>query len=374
MNLKSRTTHFRKELKHFICELDFMDRKWGIIFPSKNIWHHINVTKYKESFYISLLDGKLETLEIKEGNEIQTAPSFGSSPFGQNNEPSPCWDDLIAAATRWLAFVKKDWIMANRQAHAEYPVSRRKGIVPNALVRTLLKDIYRIDKELGKAKVKKFVNIVESGYFLDEKNTTRKSMRAADFFDYCKIAYEAGKRKDDYVDLSLTGRQMYEQYADGRHEGLLEIDVKSPQEFADWIDGKHPKKKMGGHPWEIKRGGNTTHINLSVHRHRYNKGGFTITLTGASIGRLKETICMFLAIYDAKLPITISDPEGIRKRLLAQDNIGIVPCYDSLHRANQSFHEHEGVYDVIYYDDLGRSKVRVKPFIAWEPLPILRPL
>jgi len=32
------------------------------------------------------------------------------------------------------------------------------------------------------------------------------------------------------------------------------------EEFADWIDGKHSQKTVGGHPWEIKRGGNTTHI------------------------------------------------------------------------------------------------------------------
>ncbi|MBF5059720.1 hypothetical protein NEPTK9_001236 [Candidatus Neptunochlamydia vexilliferae] len=83
---------------------------------------------------------------------------------------------------------------------------------------------------------------------------------------------------------------------------------------------------------------------------------------------------MFLGIHQAGLPITISDAEGIYKRLLAQDNFGIVPCYGSLHRANQRFHEHEDVYDVLYFDDLGRYKRRIVPFIIWKPLPILRPI
>ena len=81
---------------------------------------------------------------------------------------------------------------------------------------------------------------------------------------------------------------------------------------------------------------------------------------------------MFLGIHKAGLPITIDDPEGIRKRLLGQDNIGIVPHFHSLHRANQHFHEHDSVYDVMYYDDLGRYKSRIRPFITWEPLPILK--
>jgi hypothetical protein len=30
---------------------------------------------------------------------------------------------------------------------------------------------------------------------------------------------------------------------DGRHEGLLDIAPDSPQEFADWLDGVHPKRR-----------------------------------------------------------------------------------------------------------------------------------
>jgi hypothetical protein len=46
---------------------------------------------------------------------------------------------------------------------------------------------------------------------------------------------------------------------------LRDIDGDSEQEFADWIEGMHPTKSSGGHPWEIKRGGNTTQINLGVY-------------------------------------------------------------------------------------------------------------
>ncbi len=205
------------------------------------------------------------------------------------------------------------------------------------------------------------------------ENTEVASMSANDYFNYCRIAYIAGKRKDDIIDESMSGRDMYARHADGRHEGLLDIDPNSEEEFAAWIDHDHPKRAGGGHPWEIKRGGNTTHINLSVSRPLYRKKGFDVQLCGESIGRMVETMQMLLAIHNAGLPITIANPEGVRKRLLAQDNIGIIPSYDSLHRANQRFPREQDVFDVIYYRDLGRFKRRISPFITWRPLPILRP-
>lgn len=362
------------ELKQFDYMIESVDHIWDVIFPHKTgrraIYHYIRVTKYQNTFYIGHIDGNLCTLEAQVNKSIQAAPSFGSS--RENGDPTRGWDGLISSARNWLKIVKKDWIKANKQVWLSYPLNRRYGIVSNSLIRESLSDFYRIDQDLGKAKTKKFIKLVEQGDIRDYHNAILPSMTANDFFDYCKIAYISGQRKDDHVDENLSGRQMYERYADGRDEGLLEIAPNSKEEFADWIDGKHPKKTTGGHPWEIKRGGNTTHIDLSVSRPMYSKEGFKVGLRGRSFNRLKETICMFLGLRGAGLPIAIDDAEGIRKRLLGQDNIGIIPCFDSLHRANQHFHEHDSVYDVMYYNDLGRYKSRIRPFITWEPLPILK--
>lgn len=364
------------ELKQFDYKIESIDHLWDVIFPHKTgrhtVYHYIRVTKYQDTFYIYHVDGKLCSLEVRMNTSVQAAPSFGSFHTG-DGDLSKGWDDLISSARHWLKMVKRDWIKANKQVWLSYPLNRRYGIVRSSLVRESLSDIYRIDQDLGKAKAKKFISLVEQGDLRDDHKAVLPSMTADDFFEYCKIAYISGRRKDDSVDESLSGRQMYERYADGRDEGLLEIAGDSKEEFADWIDGKHPKRTTGGHPWEIKRGGNTTHIDLFVSRPRYHeKKGFVVGLRGRSSSRLKETIGMFLGIHEAGLPITIDDPEGIRKRLLGQDNIGIVPCFHSLHRANQHFHEHDSVYDVLYYDDLGRYKSRTRPFIIWESLPILK--
>jgi hypothetical protein len=366
-----------KELGDLSYELSFLDRIWNILFPGKGEkWHYLHVNKYKHTFYITHVDGGGGSLEVEQKKGVRAMDSIGARSYSVENhgQLATVWETLIESAHKWLNVVRKDWIKANKRIQVEYPLRHRYGVAPNALIRASLPDVYRLDKELGKGRTWKLVRLVEDGFFLKTENTKASSRTADDYFRYCRIAYITGKRKEETVDEALSGREMYSRYADGRHEGLLDIDPVSEQEFADWIEGKHPKRKGGGHPWEIKRGGNTTHIDLTVSRpSSYRQEGFKVELRGESIGRMVETMRMFLAIHEAKLPISIANPEGARKRLLAQDNIGIIPSYALLHRANQHFSQDEDVFDVMRYDDLGRFKRRITPFVTWEPLPILKP-
>ncbi|MBI4768724.1 MAG: hypothetical protein HY787_29740 [Deltaproteobacteria bacterium] len=378
MDLTSSTFVFLKELGEFSYELSVLDCVWDILFPDqREKWNLLHINKYKDTFYITHVDGDSGGLEVEPDKGLRAMTDMrASSSFRMPNDDqlSATWEPLITSARKWLTVVKKDWIRAYQQVQTGYPVRHRYGVVPNAFLRASLPDIYRLDKELGKARTRKLVRLIEDGYFLKTENTEIPSMTATSYFKYCKIAYLTGKHRGETVDASLSGRKMYTRYADGRHEGLLDIDPASEQEFADWIDGTHPKRGGGGHPWEIKRGGNTTHVDLIVSRPSLSrKEGFKVELQGESIGSMVETMCMFLAIHEAKLPISIANPEGVRKRLLGQDNIGIIPSYASRHRADRHFKREEDVYDVMYYDDLSRFKRRITPFITWEQLPILKP-
>lgn len=376
MKLTASILDLVNKLGDFSYELSALDRVWNILFPGKGKnWNHLHVNKYKHTFYITHVDGG-DSLEVEPRKGVRAMDPMGASSYSieDHGQLATAWEPLIESTRNWLKIVRKDWIKANKRIQVEYPLRHRYGIVPNALIRAFLPDVHRLDKELGKGRAWKLVRLVEDGFFLKTENTEVSSMTADDYFQYCRIAYIAGKRKEEAVDVSLSGREMYSRYADGRHEGLLDINPASEQEFADWIDGKHPKRKGGGHPWEIKRGGNTTHIDLTVSRPSlYRQEGFKVELRGESIGRMVETMRMFLAIHEAKLPISIANPEGVRKRLLAQDNIGIIPSYASAHRANQNFSQDEDVFDVMHYDDMGRFKRRITPFVTWKPLPILKP-
>lgn len=359
---------FLGELEEFEYMTESLDHIWNVLFPTENgKWHYLRVVNYMEGYIFIDITGNLKPIELKKPNAINELPEYR---FPDLNG----WAKLVHEARSWLTFVAKDWITANKRVQVEYPLEYRKGIVPHALIRATFPAYFRFDLELGAEKKQKIIELVESGYLRRSESTERESLTANEYFNYCKIAYIAARREDEQVDESLSGRELYRIFADGRDDGLLEIDGDSQQEFADWIDAKHPKKGIGGHPWEIKRGGNTTHITLVVYKPRYSQSGrYIIELCGEAWNRFAETLKMLYAIHDAGLPITITNPESVRKRLLAQDNVGIIPAYDSYHRANQYYPAKQDVFEVLHYKDLGRYKRRITPFITWEPLPILKP-
>jgi len=227
MTQESKMYLFVKELRNFSYTLSCLDREWGLVFPDRNEkWRHLHTTQYKKTFYVGDIDGECGILEVAPGKGIWPMDPMGAPrrhELADDPQLSAKWESLILSARRWLKVVARDWIKANRKVWDSYPLNRRYGIVPNSIVSASLPDIYRLDRELGKMRTRKFVRLVEDGYFMHEDNTVRDSMTAADYFEYCRIAYIAAERKGESVDRLLSGREMYARYADGRHEGLLDI-------------------------------------------------------------------------------------------------------------------------------------------------------
>ncbi len=292
-------------------------------------------------------------------------------------------------AIAWIREVIKSPSKANRRMALEFPLEERMGIVPRFVVERYVPDAYSIRSVLGDKKSREFVKIFDSGYFWKKENCQTEDMTANRFFEYCRIAYLAAEEKGDHVDRKMSGRDMYARYSDGRYGALLDIDPESPQEFIDWLDHKIPCDKRGGdHPWEIKRGGNTTHIDLYVARvHDYGwyatdeernnekkSRKVEVVLRGQHIGRIVETVKMFLAIHRAGLPIWICDAESVRNRILGLDHLGIMPDSESLHRGWQGFPQDFHVQDVMHLRMFGRARRAALPFISWKPLPVLLPV
>ena len=89
-------------------------------------------------------------------------------------------------------------------------------------------------------------------------NERLPEMTSGLFFKCCALGYAACR----YDHTDLQARDQYKKHADGRDDGLLEIDENDPTSFKTWyLDSS----RYGGHPWEVCRGGNSTHINLYVH-------------------------------------------------------------------------------------------------------------
>ena len=98
-----------------------------------------------------------------------------------------------------------------------------------------------------------------------------------------------------------------------------------------------------------------------------------VGLRGHHIGRIVETIKMFLAIKKAGLPIWLSDAQSVRNRILGLDWVGIIPESDTLHRGWQDFPGDFHVADVMHFSYFGRHRRYALPFVSWKPLPVIMP-
>lgn len=141
-------------------------------------------------------------------------------------------------------------------------------------------------------------------------------MTADRFYKYCAIGYRA----NNYENLEgISAKKQYYKMADGRDEGLSEINPYSSEEFEAWYNDSN---RFGGHPWEVCRGGNSTHIDLYVRR---NDLGYFLALRGKAWTRSIETIKFYNALRKEGIAVYLCDSEEITDRLLGNDRIGIVP-------------------------------------------------
>jgi len=112
--------------------------------------------------------------------------------------------------------------------------------------------------------------------------------------------------------------EMYKRMADGRDEGLTELRLDSEEDYLDWF--RHGRG--GGHPWEICRGGNSTHISLYV---QSTENGWLLVLDGSSCVRVLETVKMAVSLYQNRVPFILNKSIEIYRMITGTDYIGIVP-------------------------------------------------
>lgn len=179
-----------------------------------------------------------------------------------------------------------------------------------------------------------------------------KEMTAALFYKCCALGYNlCGFGKE-----GLSDKELYFKNADGRDEGLRDIDENSPVEFEKWYNAK---KRWGGHPWEVCRGGNSTHVDLYIH---HDEGGYYFMAGGNH--RRGEAADFYLAISRAGYPVGIYCGRGIADTFIGCDKIGIVPK-GVFPRYCESYFPDENIIDFMnLYDD----DKELLPYITWQKI------
>ncbi|HPE95503.1 MAG TPA: hypothetical protein PLT66_05505 [Bacillota bacterium] len=205
----------------------------------------------------------------------------------------------------------------NERVQRELPVQHRTGTI----LRRHLWDVFPEAREsffedLPQKDIDDFVRYAaeQSGNPTDLKDRI-PTMTANDFYRFCSLGYKANNY--DGTDLSI--RAQYEKHADGRDDGLSEIDPDSADAFHAWL---HDKEFHGGHPWEVCRGGNSTHISLYVGN---DERGYYLSVAGDAWNRTVESVKLYLALRRAGLPVYMHEAKILSDRLTEKEKIGIVP-------------------------------------------------
>lgn len=140
---------------------------------------------------------------------------------------------------------------------------------------------------------------------------------AAQYFRCCALCFDAAGLGDD--DRGLSARDRYRKHADGRHGGVLNLPEEPPDAFLKWLASP---EWQGTHPWEIRRGGNSTHISLSAFP---EGGGVRLALAGSATTRAAETMKMALALWRADIQFILHDADLHLLRVKGEDWIGLYP-------------------------------------------------
>lgn len=315
---------------------------WKSMFPDDVEWYELTAVEEPEIDYRGVFLHHRYVLEL-DGRKEACGPAWDVSPFLE-------W--LLESVEFCMEALEAG--IYNTVVRQELPPMHRTGTISR-------KDLWRIYPESKKEYFSKITqNEIE--FFLADGVSDRskvgrlKKMTANDFFRFCALGYKA----NGYSSAGLSPREQYLRYADGRHGGLTDIAPDSPAAFAAWYAGE---ERLGAHPWEVCRGGNSTHVDLYVLR---DEKGYCLCVAGTSTWRSVEAIKFFLALHHAGLPVVIQEAELLKARLLGTEKIGIVP-HGVTPAYCQSYFPNEKIE---IFENLSDERAEeMAALCSWQPVP-----
>ncbi|MBI3296607.1 MAG: hypothetical protein HYZ75_00470 [Elusimicrobia bacterium] len=340
-------------VRQFIPRHDGTDVVWGFWLREGRSWSRVTARRYRGTYFIA--GGDAETI---------THPERGHGEYPENPERLRSW---LHGLRLWKAEAARDPVGAQADLLRRLPLSMRRGVLLRRDVKALLPDWLPLERELSSSERIAILEILDR-----EDPGPIVEMTAAKFFNYCRAAYQANPRtfQSQGFKRGLAGRDYYKRYADGRDGGLQALEPRSTEAFRRWFDSE---ERSGAHPWEIYRGGNSTHIDLSVGRHP--AGGWSVALAAFSSSRLVETCRIALALDKARLPFCLAHRESYKKRLLEEDWVGVVPEDSEIRYAWHDFPREWDVADCIrlqwiFEANPGRNRAlrsKLRHLISWLP-------
>lgn len=329
-----------EELKEYgdVSSYDEFTRQWQEEYPDEIYWYRLVIVE-SEGFR-----------GVAVSNRTVVSTSINEEPveYFHDHEVAEILCSLLAkAAENSMDLLRSG--KYNQVVSSSLPFQHRTGVVKRSTIWNVEPRMKEsIFEGLPGGTFKAFEELVTTGENDEGKIGRLKNMTGNDFLRACAIGYKAC----GYMGSELSLVDQYMLHADGRDEGLTGrgnglhsgpgIDLDSPQAFEEWY---FDNSRVGGHPWEVCRGGNSTHVSLAVSNDKrmiswmeklgkitkeeagkaLENSGWYYTVAGNAWNRAVEAVKFYVALKDAHLPVILSDADAILSRFKGEDFIGIVP-------------------------------------------------
>jgi len=330
------------------------EQLWIEYYPDETKWYKFQTAKYEDNLYFYFGGKLLWTVQLNKFREEDAKTGWNLEYY----ERFAGW--LLEKITDETNKLKKDEDAYNAYIQHNLAWSKRLGkICRKDFWEIMGTETIRPDLKLGPGLIEKLKMAV--AHAKENQFPLLPEMTANLYFRVCEIGYDANGYFKSSAE-TLSPRDKYLSFADGRNAGLRDVDGDSPEAFNEWYNSG---SRTGAHPWEICRGGNSTHISLYV----LNKNGkWIFDLAGSSIVRVEETVRMAVAFYENKIPFELRDAVEIVRMVTGEDFIGIVPDTVFPRYCHSLFPDEDRIIDFM---NLGSDKEIVPAVVEkaqWYPL------
>jgi hypothetical protein len=334
--------------------MEEFEQLWKDYYPETTKWYKFQTAKYEDNLYFYFGGKLLWTVNENEFREEEAKTGWNLEFYERFARR------LLEKITDETEKLKKDADAYNSYIEQNLAWSKRLGKIRRKDFWEIMgTETIRPDLKLGPELIEKLKMAV--AHTKENQFPCLPEMTANLYFRVCEVGYDAnGYFK--YSAETLSPRDKYLSFADGRDAGLRDIDGDSPEAFNEWYNSGN---RMGTHPWEICRGGNSTHISLYVLR---KDGKWIFDLAGSSVVRVEETVRMAIAFWESQIPFELWDADEIVRMVTGEDFIGIVPDTVFPRYCHSLFPEENRIMDFM---NLGSDKEIVSAVVEkaqWFPL------
>lgn len=303
-------------------------------YPDSEIIQHVTIIKHPNNWFV---------LALNDDKIIQINPDT----IDWGHDLCPLIDFLIEELK--VVHDLQMHTLYDKEVIQKINLNQRFGTVKAKYVYTFDPQIRdSIFDQITDKEFKEFTDIINN------PNPPMPHINLSMYLSACNAGYLANRpynKQYERANADKSPKDNYRRIADGRDDGMLDLNIDSYNEFEQWL---HSSEIRIGHPFEIVT---SMDIMNSIHLYPYkDDDGYSYILSCRQWSRTSEIIRFAIAIQKLGYAIRINNYQTILKRYHGETIIGISPNHIYGYRANPYFEDINDYDFAINYDILIQDK------------------